>query len=95
MVTRTVRNYEIKAQSKAELDTIERMYETETYTSPEFRKYFDVWFEPGNGIYYFIKPKYFVSRNGVTNYAIALLEYGTGLLAFKEVAVRESDEDNE
>lgn len=77
MVIKEVRNYKIKAQSNAEVEKIEQMMETEEYYKEEFRKYFHVWVQQGTGVYYFIKEKYFVSRNGISNYAIALLQYGS------------------
>ena len=66
MVTKLVRNYEIKAQSKTELERIAELMDTEEYYKEEFRKYFHVWVQDNIGVFYFIKEKYFLSRNGIT-----------------------------
>lgn len=84
MVKRQIRNYIVKAQSNAELDKIEYHMETEEYYKEDFRKYFHVWVHEGTGVYYFIKEKYFVSRDGVTNYALALLSYGSNQKGLRE-----------
>ena len=84
MVTRRVRNYEVKANSKAEVDAIEKHMTNEDYLSEDFKKYFHVWLRKNVGVYYFIKEKYFVSRGNVTNYAIALLEYGASMIDLLE-----------
>ena len=84
MVTKCIRNYEVKGQSYAEVEKIEKMMQTEDYFKEEFRKYFHVWIKTNVGVFYFIKEKYFVSRNGVTNYAIALLQYGANALNLAE-----------
>lgn len=83
MVTKLVRNYEIKAQSKTELERIAELMDTEEYYKEEFRKYFHVWVQDNIGVFYFIKEKYFLSRNGITNYAIALLQYGGNVRGLK------------
>lgn len=84
MVIKDVRNYKIKAQSYDEVEKIEKLMDTEEYYREEFRKYFHVWVQSGTGVYYFIKEKYFVSRNGISNYAIALLQYGSRTPGLKE-----------
>ena len=76
MTSKKVNNYELKAQSKTELDHIEELMNSEKYYTEEFQKYFHVWVQESVGVFFFIKEKYFVSRNGVANYAIALLQYG-------------------
>lgn len=83
MTTKQIRNYEIKAQSKTELDKIEQLMEKEEYYREEFQNYFHVWVQQGIGVFYFPKEKYFVSRNGIANYAIALLQYGGNVRGLK------------
>ena len=79
MTTKVIRNYELKAQSKTELDKIEKLMESEEYYKKDFLEYFHVWVQEGVGVFYFPKEKYFVSRSGISNYAIALLQYGASV----------------
>lgn len=83
MTSKLIRNYEIKAQSKTELDHIEELMSKEEYYKEEFQKYFHVWVQESVGVFYFPKEKYFVSRNGIANYAIALLQYGGNVRGLK------------
>lgn len=83
MTTKKVNNYELKAQSKTELDHIEELMNKAEYYKEEFQKYFHVWIQEGVGVFFFIKEKYFVSRNGVANYAIAMLQYGGNIRGLK------------
>ena len=83
MTTKKVNNYELKAQSKTELDHIEELWLKAEYYKEEFQKYFHVWIQEGVGVFFFIKEKYFVSRNGVANYAIAMLQYGGNIRGLK------------
>ena len=75
MVTREINNYVVKAQSHKELDLIQDFLTNATYTHPDFKTYFHVWSESNTRIFYFIKEKYFISRDGVTNYPVALMRY--------------------
>ena len=92
MVFKQVRNYVIKAQSKAELEKMENLMETEDWNTEEFQKYFHVWAKAGYGIFYFPKEKFFHSRDGVTSYPIALLQYGASTTGLYDVAIQEVEE---
>lgn len=93
MVCKQVRNYVIKTQSKVELDKIENLMETEKWNTEEFQKYFHVWAKAGYGIFYFPKEKYFYSRDGVTNYAIALQQYGCRVVGLQDMTIQEEEKE--
>lgn len=75
MTQRKVGNYVLKAQTKGELDTLEKHMNLLDYRTESFATYFHVWYVNERKVYCFPKEKYFVSRDGVSNYAIALLQY--------------------
>ena len=79
MTTKIMGDYEIKGTEK-QVNEIYHMYMFESLnrrTFKMYKKYFNIWVHNGTGIYAFPKEKYFVSRKGETNYAVALLQYGS------------------
>lgn len=75
MVKKQIRNYQLKSYSNKEMEEIEQCMLKEDIDSEMFQKYFHVFKIPNVGIFYFIKERHFESRDGETNYAIALLNY--------------------
>lgn len=87
MLYAKVRNYEIRALAKKDLDKMVQLMDTDDYKDPEFQNYFHLWMQEGTGLFYFPKEKHFVSRDGVKNYALALLQYGSRMAGLKDVVI--------
>ena len=78
MEQRTVGRFVLQG-GRRQLDEMSELLNSECYKSKKFKKYFYVWVHYDTGVYFFPKEKYFVSRDGETNYAVALLQYGASL----------------
>lgn len=78
MEQRTIGRFVLQG-GKNQLNEMSELLDFEFYESEKFKKYFYVWVHCGTGIYFFPREKYFVSRDGETNYVVALLQYGAGL----------------
>ena len=85
MLYKQIRNYQVRATTYHDLDSIEKHMTEEDYMSEDFRKYFNVWKANGTSVYYFPKERYFESRDGVKNYAIALLQYVGVMQQYEEI----------
>lgn len=81
MVTKTVGNYTLKTVSNAEMNELSSLILNgcENADPKLVERYFHSWklksYTGKISIYYFPKERYFVSRLGEENYAVAMLRY--------------------
>lgn len=68
--------YRLKGSEK-ELNEMKEIINNDGFDMKNCSKYFYTWVIEGLGRFMFPKEKYFVSRDGESNYIIALMKYGS------------------